>query len=121
MARRNGSATGVLVYLIFARYSLSRGLKAVVLVASYVADCMQPDNIRPVAATRIPSFTFNDDMVYFRSKVLGFAALILRPKRHDSVNLYYPPNPPQFQNLRAHSALRDHACVFFAARGVDFG
>ena len=29
-----GSATGVLVYLIFARYSLSRGLKLAVLVAS---------------------------------------------------------------------------------------
>jgi len=57
----------------------------------------------------------------FPIESLGFAIAILRPKHHDSVNLYYRRNPPQFQNLDAYPALRDRGCVFFAARGVDFG
>src|SRR5438552_4039163 len=90
MARRNGSGTGVLVYRILARYSLSRGLKLVVLVASKVVACMQPDSIRPAASN--PSFilsddTLNDDdMAYFQSKTLAFPGERLRPKRDDSVN-----------------------------------
>src|SRR5882672_6633344 len=66
MARRKGSATGVLTYETLASSSLSRGLKLVWLVASKVVACMQPDSIRPAA--RIPSFAFSDDIVHFQSK-----------------------------------------------------
>jgi hypothetical protein len=31
---------------------------------------MQPDSIRPVAAARMESFTFSDDMAYFQFKSL---------------------------------------------------
>src|SRR5689334_15480251 len=80
---------------------------------------MQPDSISPAAAAMIPSFTLSDMVLPIES--LGVWTAILLPKRHDSVNPYYRRNPPQFQNLDTYPALRDGGCVFFAARGVDFG
>src|SRR5882672_61671 len=74
MARRKGSATGVLTYETLASSSLSRGLKLVWLVASKVVACMQPDSIRPAA--RIPSFAFSDDIVHFQSKASREAPLL---------------------------------------------
>src|SRR5881394_1151870 len=110
MARRNGSATATFSWVVLASISLSRGLKLVVLVASQVVACMQPDNIRPVA--KIPNFVFSDDISHFQSKGLRLRRQpALEPRRfHLS---HYRRSAPQIPVFRWPSrAAAGRLCLF---------